>query len=56
MPLSADQIQVTSFETAAAEAGGVPQPLTTPRPGCYSPKCVPTALPEQCPDTQAPAC
>ena len=50
MPLSVDQLQVTSFETATFEP-----PLSSntipPEEGCYSPYCYPTQLPEQCPDT-----
>ncbi|HET7462864.1 MAG TPA: hypothetical protein VFJ82_16540 [Longimicrobium sp.] len=52
MPLSVEQIEVASFETTAAEADAVAQPwYTAPEPNCYSPFCIPTALPDQCPET-----
>jgi len=53
MPLSVEQIEVASFETTAGDV--VAQPVTTPQP-CYSPLCIPTDLPEQCPDKQTNAC
>ena len=50
MPLTVDQIEVTSFATAeAASIDSVA--YTAPQPNCYSPLCIPTALPEQCPET-----
>ncbi|HEX6746516.1 MAG TPA: hypothetical protein VF092_04415 [Longimicrobium sp.] len=48
MPLSIDQIEVTSFATAEAtpiESAA----YTAPQPRCYSPYCAPTWLPDQCP-------
>jgi hypothetical protein len=51
MSLSIDQIDVASFETTVAEPGAVTSPYTAPQPNCYSPLCMPTALPEQCPET-----
>jgi len=49
MALNVDQLEVTSFETTAFEISPV-QPYTPPVPNCYSPLCIPTDLPEQCPD------
>jgi hypothetical protein len=55
MSLSVDQIEVASFETAVADGGAALQPVTAPQPNCYSPLCIPTDLPEQCPkQTQTP--
>lgn len=52
MPLSVEQIEVTSFETTGSSADAVAQPrYTPPEANCYSPFCIPTALPEQCPET-----
>jgi hypothetical protein len=51
MSLAVEQIEVASFETTAAEVPAVAQPYTAPQPNCYSPFCMPTALPDQCPDT-----
>jgi hypothetical protein len=48
--LNPEQLQVASFATTSAEADAVLQPVTAPN--CYSPKCMPTALPEQCPETR----
>lgn len=56
MPLSVEQIAVTSFDTTTADSDGVAQPITAPQPNCYSPLCIPTDLPEQCPDKQTSAC
>jgi len=50
MSLSVDQIEVASFETTRQPVD-VAYPITTPQPNCYSPLCMPTALPEQCPQT-----
>lgn len=51
MSLSVDQLEVVSFEIAPVSDGGVvAQPITAPTPNCYSPLCIPTDLPEQCPD------
>jgi hypothetical protein len=50
MSLSVEQIEVVSFETAVSDGGVVAQPITAPTPNCYSPLCIPTDLPEQCPD------
>jgi len=55
MSLSVDQIEVGSFETTAAGTDAVAEPVTTPRP-CYSPLCIPTDLPEQCPEKQTSTC
>jgi hypothetical protein len=52
VPLSVDGIEVASFETTAVKAGVVTSPYTAPQPNCYSPFCMPTALPDQCPETQ----
>lgn len=52
MSLSVEQIEVASFETTAVEVGVVTSPYTAPQPNCYSPLCMPTALPDQCPETQ----
>jgi hypothetical protein len=49
MSLSVEQIEVVSFETATVEPV-VDQPFTPPQANCYSPLCIPTDLPEQCPD------
>jgi hypothetical protein len=51
MSLSVEQIQVASFETAVHEGVSAQQPVTAPTPNCYSPFCMPTALPDQCPET-----
>ena len=48
MPLSADELQVTTFDVTP-EVGTVSNPITAPQPNCYSPLCIPTDLPEQCP-------
>ncbi|HET7231554.1 MAG TPA: hypothetical protein VFJ16_16210 [Longimicrobium sp.] len=57
MSLSVEQIQVVSFETTATEADAVAQPaITAPQPNCYSPLCIPTDLPEQCPDKFTNTC
>jgi hypothetical protein len=50
MALSLQQLEVTSFETAPALDLSPNQPYTPPQPNCYSPLCIPTELPEQCPD------
>lgn len=57
MSLSIDQLQVTSFETTAEPYDLSPNmPYTPPVKNCYSPLCIPTELPEQCPDkTTVPA-
>lgn len=52
MSLSIEQIEVASFETTASDSP-VAQPYTAPQPNCYSPLCIPTDLPEQCPDKTA---
>ena len=49
MTLSVDQLQVTSFETSTFEPAPI-GPYTPPIANCYSPLCIPTDLPEQCPD------
>ena len=51
MPLSVDQLEVTSFETASYELAPIAPDTIPPEEGCYSPYCYPTQLPEQCPDT-----
>lgn len=51
MSLSVEQIEVASFETAAPDSPAVAQPYTAPQPDRHSPLCIPTALPEQCPET-----
>ena len=51
MALSVDQLQVTSFETDSYESTALAQDTIPPEEGCYSPYCVPTDVPEQCPDT-----
>jgi hypothetical protein len=48
MPLSVDQLEVVSFSTTESMP---PAQRFTEEVGCYSPFCMPTALPEQCPDT-----
>lgn len=53
MSLSIEQIEVTSFETSVPDSPGVAHPITAPEPNCYSPLCIPTDLPEQCPDKTA---
>ena len=51
MSLSIDQLQVTSFDTTPAAYDISPnEAYTPPIPHCYSPLCIPTDLPEQCPD------
>ncbi len=56
MSLSVEQIQVVSFETTVPEADQVAQPITAPQPNCYSPLCIPTDLPEQCPNKLTNTC
>ena len=51
MTLSVDQLQVTSFATASPESAPLAPYTIPPEENCYSPYCVPTDLPEQCPDT-----
>lgn len=51
MSLSVEQIEVVSFETTASDSPVAVQPYTAPQPNCYSPFCMPTALPDQCPET-----
>jgi hypothetical protein len=48
MTLAVDQLEVTSFETVSYEPAQL-SPYTPPIPDCYSPYCVPTDLPDQCP-------
>jgi len=48
MSLSVDQIEVSSFATAEANSAN-DVAYTAPQPNCYSPLCIPTELPEQCP-------
>lgn len=51
MSLRIDQLEVASFDTLPASYDLSPnQPYTPPQPNCYSPLCIPTNLPEQCPD------
>ena len=53
MSLNIEQLQVTTFDTTPASYDLSPNGSNTipPEPNCYSPYCVPTDLPEQCPDT-----
>ena len=52
MALSIDQLEVTSFDTTPEAYDLSPnQPYTPPIRNCYSPLCMPTALPDQCPET-----
>jgi hypothetical protein len=52
MALSLHQLEVTTFDTMPASYNVSPnQPYTPPVANCYSPLCMPTALPEQCPET-----
>jgi len=49
--ISIDQLEVTTFDPMPESFEVVPaQPFTPPQPNCYSPLCIPTDLPEQCPD------
>jgi hypothetical protein len=50
MALSLQQLEVTSFETTPAFDLSPNQAYTAPEPNCYSPLCIPTNLPDQCPD------
>ena len=50
MALHIDQLEVTSFETSSGFDLSPAEPYTPPVPNCYSPLCIPTDLPEQCPD------
>jgi len=48
MPLEVDQLAVDSFSTTTESMP--PAQRYTEEKGCYSPFCMPTALPEQCPE------
>jgi hypothetical protein len=48
--ISIDQLEVTTFDPMPASFELVAaEPYTPPVPNCYSPLCIPTELPEQCP-------
>ncbi|HVG43934.1 MAG TPA: hypothetical protein VM890_04365 [Longimicrobium sp.] len=49
--LSVNNLLVTSFETTSYELASLSPDTIPPEENCYSPYCVPTDLPEQCPDT-----
>jgi hypothetical protein len=53
MTLSVGNLLLTSFETTTLEAAELAPYTIPPEENCYSPYCVPTDLPEQCPDTTA---
>jgi hypothetical protein len=49
--ISIDDLEVTTFDPMPASFEVAPAVLfTPPEPNCYSPYCIPTDLPEQCPD------